>query len=212
MQKKAFTIIEIVVVFFLMLGVVFLTYPKSLNSTRQAKLISKWTEKFSELEYMFSVIKAQKNGDIEEQFNNTQDEAAKEKIMLDIIKPYLRITPQHQLKTAYTPIFMNKTIPFAKSQYDFEKFYLTDSNELVGLKFVNSNCKNNEICFLMAFDINGFDKPNIWGDDIFGINVFKDRIEPFGKGINTDMLKQNCSKLGSGVYCSYYYLIGGKFE
>ncbi len=44
--------------------VLFLVYPKSVDSSRQAKLISKWSQKFSELEYMFSVYRAQKDGDL----------------------------------------------------------------------------------------------------------------------------------------------------
>lgn len=210
MYKKGFTIIEIVVVFFLMLGVIFLAYPKSVSSTKQAKLISKWTEKVSELEYMFSVIKAQKNGDIEAQFHKNQDKDAKTKIMIDIIKPYLRITSE--VKTAYVPVFMDKTVASIDSKYYFENFYSTSSGELVGLKFINSDCKENEVCFIMAFDVNGLDEPNTWGYDIYGINVFKDRIEPFGKDLSNDVLRQNCSRHGSGIYCSYYYLIGGRFD
>jgi len=210
MSKKGFTIIEIVVVFLLMLGVIFLVYPRSVDSTRQAKLISKWSEKVSELEYMFSVIKAQKDGEIEDQFHKTQSDDKKNKIMIDTIKPYLRITSE--LNTVYMPGFMDKTIIPSDSKYYFGHYYLTSSNEIVGLKFINSNCKDKDVCFIMSFDINGVKPPNVWGYDIFGIDVFKDKIEPFGKEINQDMLKQNCSRYGSGVYCSYYYLIGGRFE
>jgi len=210
MYKKGFTIIEIVVVFLLMLGVIFLAYPKSVNSTRQAKLISKWTEKFSELEYMFSVIKAQKDGDIEEKFLKTQNEDDRKKIMLDAIKPYLRITSE--VNAVYEPLFMDKEVATPDSTYYFGNFYLTSSNELVGLKLINSSCKDNEVCFIMVFDINGLKAPNTWGCDIFGINVLKNKIEPLGKDVSPDVLKQNCSKYGSGVYCSYYYLIGGRFE
>lgn len=209
-NKKGFTIIEIVVVFLLMLGVIFLAYPKSVNSTRQAKLISKWSEKVSELDYMFSVIKAQKNGDIDEQFSKTQSEDERKKILLDTIKPYLRITSENN--APYEPVFMDKAPVTYGSKYYFDNFYLTSSDELVGLKFINSNCKAGEICFIMAFDVNGLTSPNTWGYDIYGINVFKDKIEPFGKDLNADVLKNNCSKLGNGVYCSYYYLMGGRFE
>jgi len=210
MQKKGFTIIEIVVVFLLMLGVIFLVYPRSVDSTREAKLISKWSEKSSELEYMFSVIKAQKDGAIEEQFLKTQSDDKKNKIMINAIKPYLRITSE--LNTVYIPGFMDKTVIPSDSKYHFSRYYLTSSNEIVGLKFINSDCKGKDVCFIMSFDMNGVKPPNTWGYDIFGIDVFRDKIAPFGKEINSDILKQNCSRDGSGVYCSYYYLIGGKFE
>lgn len=210
MQKKAFTIIEIVVVFFLMLGVIFLVYPKSVDSSRQARLISKWSQKVNELEYMFSVYKAQKDGDFAVKFSQAQSEDKKNKILVDIIKPYLRVTSE--LKTVYLPVFMDKSVIPANSKYYFKNYYLTSSNEIIGLKFINSDCKNKNVCFIMSFDINGLNLPNTWGYDIYGIDVFRDKIQPFGEEENQEILKQNCSKYGSGAYCSYYYLIGGKFE
>lgn len=210
MQKKAFTIIEIVVVFFLMLGVIFLVYPKSVDSTRQAKLISKWSQKVTELDYMFSVFKAQKDGSIDGKCSKSKNEDEINKEMVDIIKPYLRIVSE--LKTVYLPVFMNKSVIPPDSKYYFKNYYLTSTNEIVGLKVVNPNCKDKDVCFIMSFDINGADLPNVWGYDIYGIDVYSDKIAPFGKENNQEMLKQNCSRDGFGTDCSYYYLIGGKFE
>lgn len=210
MQKKGFTIIEIVVVFFLMLGVIFLVYPKSVDSSKQARLISKWSQKVSELEYMFSVYKAQKDGDFGVKFSKAQNGDEKNKVLIDIIRPYLRVTSE--LKTVYLPAFMDKSLIPIDSKYYFKNYYLTASNEIIGVKFINSDCNTKDVCFIMSFDINGTNPPNVWGYDIFGIDVYKDKIAPFGKDQNQDLLKQNCSRMGSGVYCSYYYLIGGKFE
>lgn len=194
MRKTGFTIIEVVVVFLLMLGVLFLVLPKSLDSTKQARFISKWSEKFSELEYMFSAIKVQKNVQL--------DEA--------ILKPYLRIISD--VKTPYKQVFMNGMEVYPDSKYYFNKFYLTNSGEIIGLKFINKDCNDGGICSIISFDINGLNPPNKWGYDIFGINIFKDKLEPLGKNINQEDLKKDCSKDGSGLYCSYYYLIGGKFD
>ncbi len=210
MQKNGFTIVEIVVVFFLMLGVLFLVYPKSVDSSRQAKLISKWSQKVSELDYMFSVYRAQKDGDFDVKLSQAQSEEAKNKVLEDIIRPYLRITSK--LQTVYAPMFMDKSVIPTDSKYYFNHYYLTSTNEIVGFKFINQNCKEKDVCFIMSFDINGTNPPNLWGYDIYGIDVYNDKIAPFGKEVNQQMLKQNCSRLGSGVYCSYYYLIGGKFE
>lgn len=210
MHKKGFTIIEIVVVFFLMLGVLFLVYPKSVDSSRQAKLISKWSQKVSELDYMFSVYRAQKDGDFDVKLSQAQNDDARNKVLEDIIRPYLRITSE--LQTVYLPMFMDKSVISTDSKYYFKHYYLTSTNEIVGLKVINPNCNEKDACFIMSFDINGTNPPNLWGYDIYGIDVYSDKIAPFGKEINREMLKQNCSRAGSGVYCSYYYLIGGKFE
>lgn len=210
MKRSGFTIIEVVVVFLLMLGVTFLVLPKSLDSTKQARFISKWTEKYSEMQYMFSVIKAQKDGEIQEKLLAVQDDNDKQKIFLNTIKPYLRITSE--VKIPYKPIYMDGTEVIPNSQYYINNFYFTSLNEIVGLKLVDPNCKDKNLCEMLVFDINGLEAPNTWGYDIFGINVLPNKIEPFGEHIAYDVLKNNCSKYGSGVYCSYYYLIGGRFD
>lgn len=210
MQKNGFTIIEVVVVFLLILGVTFLILPKSLETTKQARFISKWSQKYSELEYMFSVIMAQKEGQVEKRFLNAKNNCLRKDIMLEAIKPYLRISSK--VKGDYNQFFMDGTHADLDSRYYFDDFYYMNADEIVGLKLIMSNCKNGGVCASMSFDINGVEPPNTWGYDIFGVDVLRDRIEPFGKDIEPDILKQNCSKHGTGVYCSYYYLIGGRFD
>lgn len=211
MHKNGFTIVEVVMVFFLILAVTFFILPKNLESTKQARRISKWSEKYSQLEYTFSVIIAQKDGEIREKLLAVDNNDSRKKIILDAIKPYLRITSE--VKIPYSPNYMNgmKVDPIGK--YYFNKYYFTSSNEIVGLKLINPDCKKKEdVCAIMAFDINGDEVPNKWGYDIFGINILKNGIEPLGKNIDQDTLRRNCSKYGAGTYCSYYYLIGGKFD
>lgn len=210
MQKKAFTIIEVVIVFLLMLGITFFLLPRNLESTKQAKLISKWGEKYNELEYMFSVIRAQKDSEIKQNFQSSKNNEKKEKALLETIKPCLRISSE--VKEPYKQVYMNKMEVPPMGRYYFEKFYYTNQGEVVGLKLINPDCKETQTCAIMAFDENGVAPPNTWGFDVFGINVTKDGIEPFGKNIDTELLRSNCSKDGSGVFCSYYYLMGGHFD
>ena len=65
---------------------------------------------------------------------------------------------------------------------------------------------------MMMFDINGILPPNIWGKDIYGVDIKKDSIKPFGADLSMERLQQDCSATGSGVGCSYYYNIGGGFN
>lgn len=210
MHKNGFTIIEVVMAFLLILGVTFFMLPINLETTRQAKFISQWNEKFSQLEYTFSVIVAQKDGEIKEKLLGAHNNDDKTNIIIEAIKPYLRITSE--VKTPYQLHYMNGKDEDTLKVYDFKDFYYTASNEIIGLKLVNPNCEKEEVCAMMAFDINGKKEPNTWGRDVFGINILKESIEPLGKNINQDVLKYNCSKHGSGIYCSYYYLIGGRFD
>lgn|SRR5574344_528534 len=201
--KKGFTIIEVSIVFLLIFGVTFLVLPKSFNNTKQAKLISKWEQTYSELEYTFSVITAQRD----DKFNKTNYDEEKFK---EIVRPYLRI--KSELKMPYKQYFMTQKEVLLKTKYHFDKFFITSYNEILGLKWINGKCQGKEVCAIMTFDVNGLTQPNVWGKDIFGINIYPDKIEPLGKNQTPEELKLDCSKQGSGVYCSYYYLIGGRFD
>ena len=68
-------------------------------------------------------------------------------------------------------------------------------------------------CFVMMVDLNGMKAPNMWGKDIYGINIFIDgKITPLGYGWDVEKLKRDCSVTGSGISCSHYYRIGGNFN
>lgn len=209
MKKGGFTIIEVVVVFLLILGVTFFVLPRSLNNTKQARLISQWAQKYSELEYMYTVIKAQQDSELQK-INKAQNNDDRKEILLETIKPYLRITSA--VDKVYTPSFMNGQAMDINDKYYLKNFYYTGLDEIVGLKWVNNNCNEQNVCAIILIDVNGLNMPNRWGYDIFGVDVFSNRIEPLGKGLNTDLLRTDCNKRGSGLYCSYYYLIGGKFD
>lgn len=209
MKKNGFTIIEVSVVFLLILGVTFMVIPRTLNNTRQAKLISKWAQTYSEMEYMFSAIEAQQDGEIVQKIDGLRKEHEKS-VLLDIVKPYLRVTSK--VDSNYKQFYMNKKEITPDSAYYFDTFYSTSLNEILGLKWMNKNCQKKEICAMMSLDINGQLAPNMWGYDVYGINIFKDKIEPVGRDLLSDVLKFDCSKHGTGVSCSYYYLIGGRFD
>ena len=64
----------------------------------------------------------------------------------------------------------------------------------------------------MYVDINGVETPNRIGQDVFFINIYKDRISALGSNKDYAKLKSNCSPIGNGLYCSEYYLLGGRFQ
>lgn len=210
MKIRGFTIIEVVVVFLLMMGVAFLIVPKSLDNTKQARLISKWTEKYSEFEYMFSVIKAQQDSIIKIKIKNAQNNNDRKEILLETIKPYLRINAA--APGDYKQYYMNTGLVEEGGRYYFDNFYTTLSDEVIGLKWFSKDCESDCICAVMSYDANGIKPPNTWGYDVFGVSIRQDKIEPLGYGIDSDVLKSDCSKYGFGIYCSYYYLMGGKFD
>ena len=65
---------------------------------------------------------------------------------------------------------------------------------------------------VLMYDVNGQVGPNKWGKDVFGFNIYQDRFEPFCKNDSIVVQKQDCSRNGTGLCCSNFYLIGGKLN
>ena len=132
--------------------------------------------------------------------------------MMNLVKPYLRISGQDELTKKYNPYYLNGSKVKASDEFHFDNLYLTSKNKIVGIKDI----KDDDVfhpAFIMMFDMNGLKAPNTWGKDIFGINIFVDgNITPIGSGWDLEDLKKDCSESGTGVSCSHYYRIGGDFN
>ena len=108
----------------------------------------------------------------------------------------------------YKITFMNGTYP--NVTYRFNDFKLTQGNSVLAYKLFDNTQSDLRGVFL--YDVNGKTGPNVWGKDVFGFNIFSDRFEPFCKNDSVSVQKQDCSKAGTGLCCSNYYLIGGSFD
>jgi hypothetical protein len=209
MTKKHYPKLEYSIVLFVFLAMVLLLAPFSFENSRQARFISKWNEKYNRVEYMFSVINAHATDDIIHSMNKAKTVDEREKFLLALVKPYLRINTNTQPKH-YKPKYINGSKIYKGQTYYFDDFYFSENNTIVGIKDVKTE-KVGDPLFLMMFDINGIIPPNRWGKDIFGVNIFDGgHIEPFGYNLDMPELKKDCSE--TGISCSYYYKIGGGFE
>ena len=94
--------LEYSIALFVMLGVILLIMPVSIENTRQANFISKWNEKFNRVEYMFSVINAHVTDDMIKSMNKAATSQEREKILLALVKPYLRINTGNYPCLLYT--------------------------------------------------------------------------------------------------------------
>ena len=103
---------------------------------------------------------------------------------------------------------MNGTYP--SDTYRFKTYYLTYSNAIVSIKLFDE--QQGDLRGLLMYDVNGIKSPNIWGKDVFGMYIYNDRFEPFGKSESVSKQKQDCSRAGTGLFCSNYYLLGGNFD
>lgn len=206
MAKKYYLKFEYAIILFILFGFLMLVTPFSFGNTRQAWFISKWNETFNRVEYMFSVINAHITEDIIRSMNKAKTPEQREKILLSLIKPYLRINTENKPKR-YKPKYVNGSRVYKGQTYYFDDFYFAENNTIVGIKDIQSD----DVLFIMMFDINGILPPNRWGKDIYGVSIYDcGKIKPFGEGLDIKSLKKDC--LQTGINCSYYYKIGGGFE
>lgn len=192
-MKKGFTIIEVSILFVIFLIVAFLVAPLSLDDTMQARYTSRWKNVQSEFANIFYSIKTQK----EETNQSFRDafEAIIEGETKDSIKPY-KIT------------FKNGAYP--NLAYRFKDYETTYSKAVISIKLFDK--PENGVEGILLYDVNGSSGPNTWGKDVFGLNIYNDKFEPFCKNESLNHQKQDCSRNGTGLCCSNYYLIGGSFD
>ena len=192
-MKKGFTIVEVSILFVIFLIVAFLVAPLSLDDTLQEKNSARWRGVQSDFENIFYSVNIQRDNedfDFKDAFNSVM----KGEIKSDA-EPY-KIT------------YMNGTFP--GSTYRFTDFKQTYSNAIVSYKLYDGT--QNGLVGVLMYDVNGQVGPNVWGKDVFGLNIYSDRFEPFCKNDTVASQKQDCSKTGTGLCCSNFYLIGGSLN
>ena len=192
-MKKAFTIVEVSILFVIFLIVAFLVAPLSLDDSLQAKNASRWRSVQSDFANIFYAVNAQKED------KNFDFKAAFESVMSGEVKSDVE---------PYKITFLNGTFP--NSTYRFNDFKLTQTNSVVSYKLYDT--PQDGVLGLLLYDVNGSVGPNVWGKDVFGLNIYSDRFEPFCKNETINEQKQQCSKNGTGLCCSNYYLQGGSIE
>ena len=192
-MKKAFTIVEVSILFVIFLIVAFLVAPLSLNDKVNEKNISRWKDvqpDFSNIFYSINLKKDEEGFDFQKSFEDIMNAEFKGEI-----KPY-KIT------------YMNGTFPNAT--YRFNDYRQTIANATVAYKLLDD--QNSSLKGLLMYDVNGSMGPNVWGKDVFGFNIYADKFEPFCKNNSVSTQRQDCDSNGTGLCCSNYYLTGGNFD
>ena len=211
-MKKHWWKIEYSITLLVLLSFIMLLIPLKLENYRQARFISQWKEQNTKLVYLFSVINAQKSEEIIKSLNNSETPQQREAILLQLIKPYMRIHNVKKIPWRYRPKCMNGSRISKKDDFYFNELYFSETQKIIGVKDITAE-KDNDAWFMLMFDVNGFLPPNTWGKDIFGVYIYDEgRTVPFGYTSSIEDLQKDCSKTGKGFYCSYYYLIGGEFN
>ncbi|MBQ3310821.1 hypothetical protein IJG72_01955 [bacterium] len=212
-NHKAFTLIEILVIFLLILLTAIILVPNLIEDNRKLDTISKWKNSYKNIEYIFSVIYLQITDTDKIAFEKAPSIQEKEDLFIDLISPYFRITEPVE-KTLYKISYLNGSSLKQKDEYFVSKFFYTNSGSIVGIKLLEDNLMGKALSPLaiLLYDMNGITSPNKLGVDIFGVNVYKDKIEPIGKLADIDLMRKDCSKKGKGLTCSYYYIYSENYN
>ncbi len=192
-MKRAFTIVEVSILFVIFLIVAFLVAPMSLDDSMQAKNTSRWRNvqaDFSNIIYTVNANSESEEYDFGENFKSVISSQIKEPV------------------SAYKVSFMNGTYPNAT--YRFNDFYLTYSGAVLSYKLYGE--LQDGVAGMLMYDVNGSVGPNVWGKDVFGMNIYPDKFEPFCQNDPISIQRQECAKDGTGLCCSNYYLVGGSIK
>ncbi len=210
MNNFSFSVFNLVSVFAIILFMIFAVCPFELIDMKQAQRIAKWKSKYEEFDYCFKLVDiyegiiAEKN-DIDEDISN--------KLIVSKIKTYLNLSEDSLIPyKKYGYKRKNGRIIPMNSQFYFDKFLKCKDGSLISFKKShNTENKGNYPLYYMFVDINGEEKPNRIGHDIFFINIYSHEIKALGFDKEYARMKKNCSPVGSGLYCSEFYLLGGHF-
>ncbi len=207
MKRSAFTILEILIIFFAIFIIAAVMMPLSMSDASQGQRVAKWHKVYNELEYSFNLAKAHK-GSI---FGDNPSKMTSEEYF-ESIRPFLDIDASYDfsrdfIKYKYT--YRNKTYVKQSSKYYFNHFFMLKNNVIASIKKNTDKEVGTSMPYALMFvDVNGFKKPNKIGADIFFINIFNDKISAYGDGYSMSKLSAGCSKIGKGLFCGKYYLVG----
>lgn len=197
-MKDGFTLIEVSILFIIFLVVAVLIVPLSVDDVMLAKNVEKWKQSqlnFSEIAVSMMGSENYKSG----KMLSSQD------FMAALVKSYpLKKVVNYKIK------YLNGDI--AEGDYSFSEIYMTNNGAGIGFHWLNNDSRagSDVVLAKLMYDVNGKSGPNVWGRDIFGFDVYKDRLVPFGTDLDEISLEVDCSRQGTGVACSAQYLKGYK--
>ena len=194
-MKDGFTLVEVVILFVIFLTVAVLVVPLSIDDAITTKNNAKWQH----VQSSFASIPID--------MMNTKSYKDNGVVSLEhFISALIKVMPLRNV-VSYKIKYMNGDNP--EEKYTFKEIYNTNNGATVAFNWFNdSQNKNGEdkIEGVLMYDVNGKRGPNVWGKDVFGMDIYANKIEPFGKNVDPLTLESDCSRQGRGLYCSFFVL------
>lgn len=223
--RKGITLSEVVIAFVVVGFISKILIPTIYWTVAKIKLVSRYTKSYSEMAQCIKT--AERNEGNFTTWTWTDDEQA----FRQYFKPYLRFRKvcgkgaDEDCGSNTNYKYLNEstaTNPFSNSYFRF----ITDDGARWAIQ-VNADCaENGQYCAMLRVDLNGDQKPNTFGRDVFTFymlpitNEFRTegmfKVTPEGYNNSTGWPKatyneimSNCSKTGTGTYCGARILQDG---
>lgn len=204
MNKKAFTLSEILITLGVIGVVAALTLPSVIQKQQEKITINRLKTAYSILSQAFQRA-IEENGTPDTWGMGGMNEANSHIIMGKAFVPYLKISKNCIGKSLeYTK---NNCSAINSSLEHYSNIVLTNGTS-VFFRTWTGNCSSNanypETCGEIGIDINGMQKPNKAGEDRFEFYITKTKLVPFGVKGSYPTFKYNCDITNSNQ--------GGGFE
>ena len=134
-MRKRFWKIEYSITIFVIFAIVLLLIPSKFMASKEATYISQWNETFTKMDYIFTAMNAQADADIIKSFKHAKSNEEREQLMMNLVKPYLRISEQDELTKKYNQYYLNGSKVKASDEFYFDNLYLTSKNKIVGIDY-----------------------------------------------------------------------------
>lgn len=193
-MKDGFTLIEVIILFIIFITVAILIVPLSVDDVILAKNVEKWKQ--SQLAFSSIPISM---------INSDNYKDGKSLKLHDFMSALVKAYPLKKVVN-YKVKYFNGDTP-AEADCYAEK-YITNNGATISFKWFNKNsvAEPDAVLGKLVYDVNGKSGPNVWGRDVFGFDVYKDKLVPFGSDLDDISVEVDCSSQGTGLSYSAVYL------
>ena len=193
--EYGFTLTEVIILFVIFMTVAILIIPLSVEDAVTTKNKARWQHVqsgFASIPIsMMSMPEYKTKGSVS---------------LEDFITALIKVHPLQNV-VSYKIKYMNGDVPDEK--YVFPEIYNTNGGAAIAFKWFDnpSNVQGEDKLYgILMYDVNGKRGPNVWGKDVFGMNIYTNKIEPFGKNEDPITVESDCARDGTGLYCSFAFL------
>ncbi|EKE04455.1 MAG: hypothetical protein ACD_20C00075G0004 [uncultured bacterium] len=205
--QKAFTLAELLLSLTIIGVIASYTIPTLMQNVQEAYFKTAWKKAFSDFNQATSRLLLDNGGTLAGVFANSND--IKNKYAQHLI--HIKSCNVNAFGSCWHPdmgfYYMNGTAV----DWNNPSGLIGGNGNLVYIIWRSLDCELEiygvKKCGSIWIDINGFKEPNTVGKDIFGMDILKDRLRPYGAIGDVFPPATDCTSTGEGRGCSALYLM-----